>query len=136
MAQTERLAAHPSQLPSRGQSKKRDMLLKTLLGDEILALKTRLGELNDERQELFDEGFPLVGWREQGKVSKTNTIQVWLRSTKPVFNGKKSKYIGVLDSPADVKLRAGIRRRDRVKVIDRELKQLRIEYHSARIAAR
>jgi hypothetical protein len=94
-----------------------------ILGDE----NDRRAKLIAERDRLLEEGFPIQGWLETGRVSGTNFRQVFLRSSEPIFSGKYRKYIGKESSPEAIAARKAMLRRQRVKVIERELKKMEKE---------
>lgn len=62
-------------------------------------------------------------WVEYGKMTK-DFIKCWYRSKHPIFDGKRSRYLGKDDSPAAKEARQAIARRNRLRAIAKELKLL------------
>lgn len=93
---------------------------------EIITPRSRspIENLIDERQDLIDLGVqPWNAWLETAKVHDREFKQLFWRSTQPIFEGKKRRYIGLEDSQAAVDARAIALRKARVKIIDKLFKE-------------
>lgn len=104
-------------------------------GDDFLSPPmgdSRRAELIEERDRLLEEGYipPDNCWVDVGKMTR-GFIKCWYRSTKPIFNGRKSHYIGREDSPAAKEARRAIARRNRLRAIAKELKSIEKEINNA-----
>lgn len=103
-----------------------------ILGDKnrhplewAIEISDRYEELISERDRLLEEGYiaPDDCWLETGRATKT-FIQCWYRSKQPIFNGRKSRYVGREDSPEAKEARRAIACRNRLRAIAKELKLL------------
>lgn len=64
-------------------------------------------------------------WLEVAKChNRPGSFQVFYRSTEPIFNGKKRKYIGMRNSPKHQQAADAIERRDYLHSISLQIKEL------------
>lgn len=104
-----------------------------VLGDKTPKQKSRAAKPVDplEREKLMEEKCRLLSqkiapdncWVETGQATKTFR-QCWYRSKHPIFDGKKTHYLGREDSPAAREARDAIAHRNRLRIIKKKLSLL------------
>jgi hypothetical protein len=121
-AEVKKLAAHLFSHPLECGKGVVDPNKEVILGDKSAINPLESQKLQEERSHLLSQKIaPDNCWVETGQATKTFR-QCWWRSTEPIFDGKKSRYIGRDDSPAAKEARAAIARRNRLRVIEKRLR--------------
>jgi hypothetical protein len=89
-----------------------------------LGLETRIADLEFQRQQLHHSDLvPATAWLEKAKCHNRECYQWYWRSDKPIFNGKKRRYVGMDGSAAVAAAQQAIGRRKALDRVQRQLKQ-------------
>lgn len=111
-------------------SKEKDRAAKPIGGTHPARNPLELQKLLEERSLLLSQKIaPDNCWVETGQATKTFR-QCWYRSKHPIFDNRKSRYIGREDSPAAREARQAIARRNRLRIIEKKLRLLHENNHS------